>query len=62
MRYAPANLKLAIDRVKQTYLLDEATADAGPPLRVVGTNGEILCPRNQSACDQVFEWLFGKSS
>lgn len=61
-RYTPANLKLAIDRVKQTYLPDEVTVDAGPSLLVVGENGEVLSPDNESAKSQVSQWIFGNAA
>ncbi len=61
MRYAPPNLELAIERVQRTYFPADGAKDSGPILCVVGKNGEILRPDNESESAQVFDWLMGKS-
>lgn len=58
-RYAPANLELAVERVKRTYFPADAAADRGPLLLVVGKFGDILRPDNESDIEQVYDWLMG---
>jgi len=56
-RYAPANLELAIARVRAAYAPAEAPPPPGPPLLVVGIDGDILQPDSPAARAQVAGWL-----
>ena len=60
-RYAPPNLELAIERVQRSYFPADGARDAGPLLYVIGTNGEILRPDNESEAAQVYDWLMGSA-
>jgi hypothetical protein len=57
--YAPPNLEVAIERVQRTYFPADVAADDGPPLLVVGADGELLRPDNESDKAQVYRLIYG---